>query len=106
MSKDELVKEMKAEIPKLVHRYSSVLPLVKSYFKAAFTVIMEKVKFTPEEEAAQKISNSALMKFVDELPNILTDERFIEAAAEFAGKVEELSRPQLEKDVDEFELPN
>jgi hypothetical protein len=106
MKKDEMIKEMKAEIPKLVHRYSSVLPLVKSYFKAAFGVIMEKVNFTPEEEAAQKISNSAFMKFVDELPNILTDERFIEAAAEFAGKVEELSKPQLEENEDDFELPN
>ena len=47
-----------------------------------------------------------MMKFVDQLPNILTDERFIEAAAAFAGKVEEMSRPQLEEKEDEFELPN
>ena len=47
-----------------------------------------------------------MLKFVDQLPSLLADERFIEAAAEFAGKVESMSRPQIAEGEDEFELPN
>ena len=106
MTKDEIQQEMKKELPKLIHKWSPIIPLVKSYLKTTYSLIMDKLTLTPEEQAAQKIQQDVMMKFVDQLPNILTDERFIEAAAAFAGKVEEMSRPQLEEKEDEFELPN
>ena len=62
-------------------------------------------RLTPRGSACG-IQQDVMMKFVDQLPNILTDERFIEAAAEFAGKVDSLSRPQIAENQDEFELPN
>lgn len=95
MTKDDLVQEMKTEIPKHVHRWSPMIPFVKSYLRTAYSIIMEKLTLTPEEKAAQKIQQDVLMKLIDALPNILTDEKFIEAAAEFAGNVEVLSRAQL-----------
>ena len=106
MTKDEIVQQMKTEIPKAIHKWSPILPLVKSYLKTTYSIMMEKLTLTPEEKAAQKIQQDVMMKFVDALPNLITDERFIEAAAAFAGKVEEMSRPQLEETEDEFELPN
>ena len=59
-----------------------------------------------QQKAAQQIQQDVMLKFVDQLPNILTDERFIDAAAEFAVKVEIMSRPQIAEGEDEFELPN
>ena len=106
MTKDELVQEMKTEIPKHIHKWSPVIPFVKSYLRTTYSLIMEKLTLTSEEKAAQKIQQDIMMKLVDALPSLLTDERFIEAAAEFAGKVEDMSRPQLEDGQDEFELPN
>tara|TARA_Y100000593_G_C4255770_1_gene309551 strand:+ start:150 stop:470 length:321 start_codon:yes stop_codon:yes gene_type:complete len=106
MTKDELVKEMKSEIPKQIHKWTPIIPFVKSYLRSAYSIMMEKLTLTPEEKTAQKINQAVMLKVIDALPNLLTDDRFIEAAAEFAGKVEAMSKPQLENTEDEFELPN
>ena len=106
MTNEEIKQEMKETLPKMIHKWSPVLPILKSYLRTTYSIIMEKLTLTPEEKAAQQIQQDVMLKFVDQLPNILTDERFIDAAAEFAVKVEIMSKPQIAEGEDEFELPN